>query len=190
MDTREHILSAGEEMMKRAGYSGFSYADVSKMVGIRKASIHHHFPTKADLATAAVEMYRQGLRQRLAEVNLETAGLTAALETMGSIFVAGYEGPGGSCLCGSLAADWDILPEQVKDEVQAYWRVATAWIAEAISIEAPHLESTRVASLAQLVFSFFEGAMLTARVQGETGPLTEAPRAALSILQPWLQPSS
>jgi TetR/AcrR family transcriptional repressor of nem operon len=33
----------------------FSYADVAEATGIRKANIHHHFPSKADLAIAVVK---------------------------------------------------------------------------------------------------------------------------------------
>ncbi|MCP5939979.1 TetR/AcrR family transcriptional regulator, partial [Klebsiella pneumoniae] len=36
------------------GYSAFSYADLSKIVGITKASIHHHFPTKDILGEQVV----------------------------------------------------------------------------------------------------------------------------------------
>jgi TetR/AcrR family transcriptional repressor of nem operon len=50
--TADKILSAGRKLITTRGYSNFSYADVSAEVSIHKASIHHHFPTKADLALA------------------------------------------------------------------------------------------------------------------------------------------
>ncbi|HIE19064.1 TPA: TetR/AcrR family transcriptional regulator, partial [Candidatus Bathyarchaeota archaeon] len=34
------------------GYGGFSYSDLSKALGITKASIHHHFPSKEELGLA------------------------------------------------------------------------------------------------------------------------------------------
>ena len=43
--TRERLLSEAEHLMREKGYSAFSYADLSKIVGITKASINHHFPT-------------------------------------------------------------------------------------------------------------------------------------------------
>ncbi|MXD47054.1 helix-turn-helix transcriptional regulator, partial [Escherichia coli] len=38
--TRERLLSEAEHLMREKGYSAFSYADLSKIVGITKASIH------------------------------------------------------------------------------------------------------------------------------------------------------
>ena len=56
-DTRTELISQAEFLVRRRGYSGFSYADLAEVVGIRKASIHHHFPTKSDLAFALVAAY-------------------------------------------------------------------------------------------------------------------------------------
>ena len=44
-------------MLRSRGYAAFSYADLEKMVGIRKASIHHYFPKKEDLGVEIVETY-------------------------------------------------------------------------------------------------------------------------------------
>jgi len=51
------------------GYDGFSYADLAKDVGIRKASIHHHFPSKASLALALMERYRQDFKKTCEEID-------------------------------------------------------------------------------------------------------------------------
>ncbi|MCA8089277.1 TetR/AcrR family transcriptional regulator, partial [Burkholderia cenocepacia] len=53
--TRDALVQAGEGLMRSMGYAAFSYADLAETVGIRKASIHHHFPTKEDLGVAIVE---------------------------------------------------------------------------------------------------------------------------------------
>ena len=53
--TAGRILEAGRQLIMRRGYSGFSYADIADAIDIRKASIHHHFPTKADLAVAVLQ---------------------------------------------------------------------------------------------------------------------------------------
>ena len=53
-DTRAELLIQAETLVRGRGYAGFSYADLAEAVGIRKASIHHHFPTKVDLGAALV----------------------------------------------------------------------------------------------------------------------------------------
>lgn len=57
-DKKNEILDCAQTLIQKRGYNGFSYADISSTVGIRKASIHHHFSTKVDLAVAVVERYR------------------------------------------------------------------------------------------------------------------------------------
>src|SRR5687768_2945710 len=64
----EEIVESTKALIIAAGYSGFSYADVSERVGIRKASIHHHFPSKVDLVRTVVASYRDEVLDGLAEL--------------------------------------------------------------------------------------------------------------------------
>ena len=57
MDMREHILASAQRLAQQRGFNGFSYADIAEEVGIRKASLHHYFPTKTDLGLALIEVY-------------------------------------------------------------------------------------------------------------------------------------
>lgn len=51
--TSDKILEIAQSLIARGGYNGFSYADISAVIGIRKASIYHHFPTKAELVAVS-----------------------------------------------------------------------------------------------------------------------------------------
>ena len=46
-----------EKLVRTRGFAGFSYADLSERVGIQKASIHHHFPTKEALGGVLIDSY-------------------------------------------------------------------------------------------------------------------------------------
>ncbi|MDH8172912.1 DUF417 family protein [Klebsiella pneumoniae] len=48
MSTYDKILRLTDTLIQQRGFLGFSYADLEKEIGIRKASIHHHFPGKTD----------------------------------------------------------------------------------------------------------------------------------------------
>ena len=65
MNTRTSLLDSAEQAVRQRGYNGFSYADLAREIGIRKASIHHHFPTKADLGLALIERYNQNFFSKL-----------------------------------------------------------------------------------------------------------------------------
>ncbi|MBC7941403.1 MAG: helix-turn-helix transcriptional regulator, partial [Chitinophagaceae bacterium] len=58
-DTRERILATAQMLAQQRGFNAFSYADIAAAVGVRKASIHHHFASKGDLELALVQRYRQ-----------------------------------------------------------------------------------------------------------------------------------
>src|SRR4051812_40413946 len=56
--TADDILACARSLIATGGYNGFSYADIAVVVGIRKASIHHHFPSKTELVKTLVIGYR------------------------------------------------------------------------------------------------------------------------------------
>lgn len=56
-NTRQQLLDSASALVRRQGYGAVSYADLADAVGIKPASIHHHFPAKDDLGAALVEAY-------------------------------------------------------------------------------------------------------------------------------------
>ena len=71
MTRKDQILEVATELVQTRGYNAFSYQDLSDRLGITKASIHHHFPSKEDLGIAVAEKYRaevEGARRREAQI--------------------------------------------------------------------------------------------------------------------------
>src|SRR5476649_763793 len=52
------ILDVAEQLAQTRGYNGFSYADIAAELDVTKASLHYHFPSKAELGRALIERYR------------------------------------------------------------------------------------------------------------------------------------
>ena len=48
-NTKNQILDVAEDLIQKVGLNAMSYKHISEIIGIRKASIHHHFPKKEDL---------------------------------------------------------------------------------------------------------------------------------------------
>ena len=78
--TADKILNVAEKLVQSRGFNAFSYQDVSKAVGIQKASLHYHFATKADLGVALIDRYRGNFLDAL-----------KAIETRGESLVKGME---------------------------------------------------------------------------------------------------
>src|SRR3712207_8422209 len=53
-ERREQILHAADDLFGRRGYAAVSVGDVAAAVGVTKAAIYHHFPSKADLYAAVL----------------------------------------------------------------------------------------------------------------------------------------
>ena len=56
-DTRSRILDVAERLVQTRGFNGFSYADIAAELQISKASLHYHFPSKAELGEALIGRY-------------------------------------------------------------------------------------------------------------------------------------
>ena len=63
-DTKTALLNSAERAARSKGFDGFSYADLAKEVGIRKASIHYHFPTKDALTISLMVRYHSDMSGR------------------------------------------------------------------------------------------------------------------------------
>src|SRR5690242_6030645 len=74
VSTEDAIVDCARALIVRGGYNGFSYADIAAEVGIRKPSIHYHFPTKEDLVRTLVHRYRLESEVGLAQLAEHAAG--------------------------------------------------------------------------------------------------------------------
>lgn len=125
--TRDSLLQTAESLMRTKGYAAFSYADLSETVGIRKASIHHHFPTKEDLGIAIVESSIARTRSDFERIEREHPGVLARSEAFFKIFRD--SGKGGLLpLCGALAAEMSALPPDLQRLTQHYFDMQLTWL--------------------------------------------------------------
>ncbi|MFG1300067.1 TetR/AcrR family transcriptional regulator [Xanthobacter sp. V3C-3] len=167
----DDILACARALIVAGGYNGFSYADIADVVGIRKASIHHHFPTKADLVRTLVARYRAEAEAGMANLELQAPG---ALEKLRSYVryweacIADASAP--FCVCALLASEIPALPEEVGLEVRAHFRSLSAWLTSVIERGARHGElylANTPRAEAEAFMAAVHGAMLSARAYGD-----------------------
>jgi len=128
METRDRILDTAQRLAQARGFNAFSYADISEAVGIRKASIHHHFPAKEDLELALVQRYREDFAVKLQDIEAGHDNSLERLRQYGKLYQATLSG-GGICLCGMMASDMGSLPEPLRLPLREFFNEHTAWIA-------------------------------------------------------------
>lgn len=127
-DTRTRILSAADRLLRSHGFSGFSYQDIARPLGIRNAAVHYHFPTKADLAVAVLERYRELLRSRTADFMAGNGDPVEQLE--GFIAFSTTECCAHQTMCpvGALSTDFYALPEPIRAAAQRLLNELLAWM--------------------------------------------------------------
>ncbi|WP_145143483.1 TetR/AcrR family transcriptional regulator [Roseomonas gilardii] len=182
--TSDDILACARSLIVAGGYNGFSYADIADVVGIRKASIHHHFPTKVDLVRTLVARYRAEAEGGMANLERQTPD---ALEKL-RFYVRYWEAcitdaSAPFCICALLASQLPVLPAEVGLEVRAHFRSLSEWLTSVLERGALHgqfhLANTPRAE-AEAFMATVHGAMLSARAYGDpkifgfvTGPLLD-----------------
>src|SRR5215471_20011253 len=130
---REAILEAARRMAQAHGYGGLNFRDIGAEVGIRAASIYHHFPSKADLGAAVAKRYWQDTAANLEVLSASSRDPIKALQAYPGLFRRSLEEDNRMCLCSFMAAEYDDLPDTVKTEVQAFADVNVAWLTRMLS---------------------------------------------------------
>lgn len=168
--TSERILDTARALIMAGGYNGFSYADIASAVGIRKASIHHHFPSKADLVERLVEQYRQDAEAAVAELERQ---VPAPLDQLRH-YIAHWErciadGSRSFCICALLACEVGTLPQGVSEQVRGYFGVLRDWLTRAMdrgARDGSMVLGAPPAVEAEVFMATVHGAMLSARATG------------------------
>jgi TetR/AcrR family transcriptional regulator, transcriptional repressor for nem operon len=184
--TADRILDVAEGLVQVRGFNAFSYADVSRVLGIQKASLHHHFATKASLGLALVDRYRQEFLASLAAILADSDGAGARLERYVELYGSVLRRR-RMCLCGMLAADVATLPKAMRESIEGFFAENEAWLARVLDEGRTRGEidfGGAAASMAAFFVSSLEGAMLVARGSGSPDHFSEVVRRLLATVKP------
>lgn len=166
MSAREDVLAAARRRAQAHGYGGLNFRELAADVGIKAASIYHHFPGKAELGAAVAKRYWEDAKAHLDAIREETGDPVVSIRRFPATFRTALENDNRMCLCSYMAAELDDLPDIVKVEVQKFAEVETAWIATQLS-EAGLVENGQSEKRAHAIFSAVAGAQLVARSRAD-----------------------
>jgi TetR/AcrR family transcriptional regulator, transcriptional repressor for nem operon len=164
--TAQQILDVAQKIVRSRGYSAFSYADISEQVGIRKASIHYHFPAKDDLVRQLVKRYRENMECNCDRIVRSNASFHQQLFEFAAFYRDGLE-EGQICLCSMLTADFTVLSPEIREELWHYFQQTEGWLSALLqrgySLNAPSADSE-----AKGLIALLQGAQLIARTHEES----------------------
>ncbi len=167
--TAQQILDVAERLVQVRGFNAFSYGDVAKELGITTASLHYHFPGKAELGLALVGRYTRNFLVALESIDGGQAPPPAKLAAYSALYADALRGE-RMCLCGMLAAEYPTLPSPIREAVVAFFDENERWLA--VVLEQGRSDSSlsfegSPREMARMIISGLEGAMLVARPYGD-----------------------
>lgn len=183
-DTAARILEVAERLVQAQGYNAFSYADISSELGISKASLHHHYATKAALGEALIARYHRLFLEALAEIHRDHQDARVRLVKYAQLYRAVLRKQ-RMCLCGVLAAEFETLPRPMRERVVEFFKANEQWLTGVLNEgrKAKVLGFTGPpAATAAILVSSLEGAMLVARSFGKVSRFESAVKTLIGAL--------
>ena len=171
-NAREAILAAARRTAQAHGYGGLNFRDIGAEVGIKAASIYHHFPGKAELGAAVAKRYWEDAAANLEALSAANSDPKKALRAYPGLFRRSLEQDNRMCLCSFMSAEYDDLPDTVKAEVQAFADVNVAWLARmlaAASGSGGKVSGKKHEAKARAIYAAVAGAQLMARSRADLG---------------------
>lgn len=163
---RDEILDAAEGLIRTVGFNGFSTRDVADTVGIKAASVHYYFPTKADIGVAVVGRYTERFLDGLGDPKAFGGDARKAIARYVAAFRRALVRDGKLCLCGVLGAEIGSLPPDVGERTRAFFERSVEWLKSALS---PGLGAARAKASAFHILAAMEGAMIISKTLGDDG---------------------
>jgi TetR/AcrR family transcriptional repressor of nem operon len=169
--TRAQILGVARDLIQTRSYLGFSFQDVADAVGVRKASLYHHFPTKEALG---IEVLRESTRS-FKEWTGRARAADAALDAYFRMYRDGLRAGSSVCPAGALAPGWDCINDELRQAVRELRSTQVLWLTGVLGALGPRSKSSApVGALAAYVFAVCQGALLSARMTGRVDEFDEA----------------
>lgn len=160
-------MDVAEHLVRHKGADGFSYSDLSNVVGIRKASIHHHFPAKSDLLTAIMQRYDQRVMDTLDSYTANSSSTAQQLRDFVSFYRDALQGGDTLCMCVAYTVTKSDLAQGTQQAIGHFRKRVLSWLQQRFeealkngsvkNLEDPALEAAGTLALV-------EGAQISARL--------------------------
>ncbi len=180
-ETKETILAVARSRAQAHGYLGLNFRDLAKDVGIKGASIHYYFPTKADLGAALAKRYREDSVAGLEKLWADTQDPVACLKAYPGVFRKALADGNRMCLCGHMAAEYDDLPDAVKVEVKGFADDHVKWLTKVLIAGEPGVNKAAARQRARAIYAAVSGAQLLARSRADLKVYDETIEACRNV---------
>jgi len=131
-DRKSEILELATELIQTRGYSAFSYQNISDRLGIRKASIHHHYPKKEDLGKAVLENYTDRAKKNLQLVAETSNDPWQRLDGFFELVRSTQQKGDRICCIGSVHAALSVVPNEIGETANNLAHFILSWLSKVL----------------------------------------------------------
>ncbi|MGC1307014.1 MAG: TetR/AcrR family transcriptional regulator [Phormidesmis sp.] len=187
-NTKTQILDVAQDLIQRLGVNGMSYKDIAEAVGIRKASVHTHFPKKDDLLAALLDRYNERMCRAVHKIVTSNERPEVKLRQYCQLYEATLScgEQDKVCLYAMVGAELATLNHPLAARVRSFYReneTHLSTILEEGQQNGDFRFSGSTDDLAELVFSLLEGGMLIARADGGSEKLHRVVEQLITLVK-------
>lgn len=178
-ESRERLLVAAQELFSEQGVAATTPRQVLQRSRVGQGSLYHHFPTKRDLAEAAIG--------RTAEATLENAraalgGSGALMDRLRAYLTRPREAVAG-CRVGRLTSDPAVMSDAgLREPVREYFVKLVDLIADVFIENGVEPEVAR--QRAMTAVAVIQGGYVLSRALGDPAPMQQAAAGLVDLLEP------
>ena len=173
METRTKILNSAQRLIQTRSFEGFSFQDIADEVGIRKASLYHHFDSKDAVAIAVLKRGADWVTGQL-DATKELAP-PERLERYFDLFHDLHGKAERMCPGGSFASVFGAVSPAVQRALHAFTKMHLDWLEGVVrkgaALGAFEISEQAPRDVALQIFSSVQGALLTGRLTADPGVL-------------------
>jgi len=170
MNTKQQIVELSAGLLREQGFHGFSYLDLSRALGITKASIHHHYPKKSDLGLALCEWTHNWLTQGFDHFDAKGTSNWNKLERYLQAAMKHTLSDHLMCPISAFYSDLNKLSDEMRLALKALDDIELAWVTKIMESGVKSGEFTRqddARAMAALFIFSCKGALYYARLHGQ-----------------------
>ncbi len=179
--TREKLVETAIELVWKSSYGAVSVDDICKAAGVKKGSFYHYFPSKTDLAIAAMEAHFQDVKADLEAIFHPGLPVEEKFERLSDIIITRQRDmqarAGMVCGCPFAALGSEMAGEEhqaIRVMAEEKFEFCRRYMLEALqqAVEEDLLpEDTDIDARAEEIHTFITGQMMMARIHNSLAVL-------------------
>lgn len=177
--TQDAIADAAQRAILEQGYKAMSFRALAAEVGIKSASVHYHFPTKADLVFYVMRRHREVFAEQLVLPKKKRQAAQKALNHFIDEFKRQAVEHDQMSIGAILLAEKSLLDERTQAELSGFYADKMEWLTTVVSYMTKEwMPTDQAQGYAHQILASLHGATLLVQATGD-------PEAFEKAMTPW-----